>query len=172
MQDYAENQGKLTNDIESILNKNDVKHEASDILWVVKTGDAGDQLDSNIDEYTGKDAVLRKTRIVFLEKGNDKVGLQHLLKEHAEQFKKKFDGIKSNDISEFIERTMENRQPFGSKEGTKGGITVVYKIEEDKYLVVGIASNGFIITAHPSSKKKVFQSLGLNQKQKKQKKNK
>ena len=172
MQDYAENQGKLTNDIESILNKNDVKHEASDILWVVKTNEAGHQLDYDIDKYTKDDAELRKTRIVFLEEGSDRGGLRHILK-HAQQFKDKFPGIESNnDVSKFIEHTMENYQPFGSKKGKNEGITVVYRFEGDKYLVVGIGSNGFIVTAHPSSKKKVFQSLGLNEKKKKPKKNK
>lgn len=138
--------------LKEVLDKAGVKYDASKVKWAITSDDAG--LTTAINQKTGPKALLRTTRIIFLEQGNDCAGLQHIYKRHAKDFKNKADINCAEGISKYIEKVMKEYDPSDVKSSKRGGIHVIYKITNDNsyYLHMGIGSNGFIVTAYPSSK--------------------
>lgn len=96
-------------------------------------------------------AIIRKegSGIVWLETGDQKSGLEHIIKRHAKDFEAR--GIKKEDIPKFIKKALKHGERIETKE-SKGGEEVILKLEGKQYKIV-IASNGFIVTAYPVKEK-------------------
>lgn len=102
-----------------------VKCNIDDIVGIVKTADG---------------------KIVWLEKGNSKAGLEHILS-HADQFATQ--GIAKEKIPDFIMYAVENGTIVG-KQRTRPIYEVMY--EGKLYRVaISIGKNGFIVGANPKS---------------------
>ncbi|MFC9749586.1 polymorphic toxin-type HINT domain-containing protein [Streptomyces niveus] len=89
-------------------------------------------------------------RIVFLEKGNSRAGLQHILEEHADDFKKA--GVTRQEIADLVMAAVTK----GKKVGTqgKGDGRPVYEVEfkgNERRVAVTVGSNGFVVGANPKS---------------------
>ena len=105
-----------------------VKHNPDDILGIARLSDG---------------------KIVFLEIGNDGAGWQHIRKQHAENFAAR--GIPENQIIDAVMAAVINGRILGNQ----GRSRTVYEIEFNgaiQYISVEVASNGYIVSANPTSK--------------------
>jgi hypothetical protein len=91
--------------------------------------------------------------IVFLEKGNDKAGLQHILKRHSDEFKKR--GIEANNLPKVLIRlvTLASAREKTTQKGSTGRVKgYTYNSKHfGKPIKVVVGANGFIVTAHPTT---------------------
>lgn len=86
-------------------------------------------------------------KIIFLEQGNKKAGLQHILS-HATDFANK--GVSQDEIPELVTRAATQ----GEKVGVSGRDRPIYQIMHNGTMLkiaVTIGSNGFIVGANPVS---------------------
>ena len=103
-----------------------VKFTEKDLIWVFKN---------------------KEDKIIFLEKGKDSGGFQHILK-HKKEFLNK--GISEQDLANFIMESLKNGKIVG-KEGSRFVYEYTYKgIKQTTAITVG--SNGFVVGANPVSK--------------------
>ncbi len=121
------------------LTKAGVKFNPDDVLFVTK-------------DKTGQ--------LVWLEKGNKAAGLEHILygdgrsRGHASDFKKAF-GLDSNQVAGYLQKVIT----YGSivsntvkPVGNRMGFERIYSYQGNYYIVTGIGSNGFIVSAYPHKK--------------------
>ncbi|WP_324691642.1 RHS repeat domain-containing protein [Flavobacterium cheonhonense] len=88
-------------------------------------------------------------KIVFLEKGNAKAGLEHIMK-HADDFSK--NGIAKDDIADFVfDATTKGKIVGYQGEGTGRPIYEYLYKGEVKRVAVTTSENGFIVGANPVS---------------------
>jgi hypothetical protein len=112
-----------------------VKHNADDILRIAKKPDG---------------------TIVFLERGNLKSGLQHILHEHAAEFIDR--GIPQEQISDAVMSAVIN----GRMVGTQGKNRIVYEVDFNgltQYISVSVSTNGYIVGANPAPRKLIRRSF-------------
>ena len=116
--------GKNANLLDELASSG-VKYNANDVVAITKTADE---------------------KLVWLEKGNSRAGLEHIM-QHADQFTTK--GISSDKIPDFIMHAIQNGKIVGTQR-TSPIYEVVY---EGKLQRVGISisENGFIVGANPKS---------------------
>lgn len=129
-------------DLISELRKNDIKFSEKDIVFIVR-------------DTTGK--------IVWLENGNSLRGLKHILdganggQGHAKDFKNAF-GISREKIPSFLKSVFSKgtiiKESVITRNGRKG-YERIYRYN-GKYLILsGIGTNGFIVSAYPTTKEKL-----------------
>ena len=125
---------KNAGEIENLINKaliqelkeKGVKFTEENLMWLFKNKDG---------------------KIIFLEKGKNSGGFQHILK-HKEEFLDK--GIFEEDLAEFIMKSLKNGKIVG-KEGSRFVYEYIYKgIKQTTAITV--SSNGFVVGANPVSK--------------------
>ena len=89
-------------------------------------------------------------KLIFLEKGNEKAGLTHIIDRHAEDFERI--GVKIEDIAHVIFEAATKGISLGHQ-GTKltREIFQITYNDEHKNIAITISSNGFIVGANPSS---------------------
>lgn len=105
-----------------------------------------------------KEDVLFVTRdktgqLIWLEKGNDSAGLEHILKH-------KFDfyntvKIKEDDIPEYLRKAITYGVVVKNKVKMihgRQGYERVYKYDSKYYILAGIGLNGFVVSAYPTKK--------------------
>lgn len=86
-------------------------------------------------------------RTVWLEKGTDASGLQHIYKRHEADFVNK--GISRDDIPNVVMSALERGKVVGIN-----GSANVYRITHngvEQNIAVGVGSNGFVVRANPVS---------------------
>lgn len=87
-------------------------------------------------------------QVVFLESGNSRAGLQHIVEKHGADFAAK--GISEAQIPRAVVGALERGQIVGTN-----GSASVYRIKIDgttQYIRVGVSTNGFIVQANPVTK--------------------
>ncbi|XWK88023.1 MAG: hypothetical protein U7127_28205 [Phormidium sp.] len=96
-------------------------------------------------------AKLADGKIVFLESGNSKAGLQHILENHAADFSNK--GISSEQIPDAIITAVTQGTIVGYL-GTGNKPRPIYQVYfqgTSQYIAVTVSENGFIVGANPTS---------------------
>lgn len=91
---------------------------------------------------------LQDGRVVWLEKGSDSAGLQHIYMRHETEFTKK--GISREEVPGVVMSALER----GEIVGTTGSANV-YRISHngvEQNIAIGVGSNGFVVRANPASK--------------------
>lgn len=86
-------------------------------------------------------------KVIFLEKGNQKAGLAHIVSAHGDDFVK--NGIAKGDIADFVFDAAKNGKEVG-KQGTRTIYETTYK-GQTKRVAVEVSDNGFIVGANPKS---------------------
>ena len=110
------------------LARSGVKYNPDEVIAVMKTSDG---------------------KLIWLERGNDSAGLEHILK-HADQFITK--GIAKEEIPEFIMEAIKNGKIIGYQgRGISRPIYETIYNGEVKRVAITIGSNGFIVGANPVS---------------------
>ena len=97
-----------------------------------------------------------QTKTIYLEEGDSRKGLQHIMDGHAGDFQRKFQANDKTAVAKAIKDTilMGDWCTYGYKQSSRGGFTICYQINEKNYLQVTVSSQGFIVTAYPRSKVK------------------
>lgn len=88
-------------------------------------------------------------KIIFLEQGNSRAGLQHIIQAHGSDFVKQ--GIAIGEIPALLITAVEQNNVLG----TQGRSRVIFLVEfkEKVYQVaIQISHNGFIVSANPRSR--------------------
>jgi hypothetical protein len=91
-------------------------------------------------------------KIVFLETGDEKSGLQHILKDHALEFSEQ--GIQPNQIPDVIMTAVTQGQKVGLQGKTHRTPRSIYRFSfnnQFKYIAIQISDNGYIVSANPKS---------------------
>lgn len=91
-------------------------------------------------------------KIVWLETGNKRAGLNHIIEEHGSQFYGK--GISNNEIPNYIMEAVHQGNIVGYQ-GKKNPRTIYEFVYEGKKqrVAITIGPNGFIVGANPKSSK-------------------
>lgn len=107
-----------------------VKFNKEDVLFVTK--DKGNHL-------------------IWLEKGNDYAGLNHILKRHSADFLKMHEVSKENITSHINEIVTNGNIEYSRvvKRNNREGIERLYVHNGKYYLLTGIGTNGFMVSAYP-----------------------
>jgi hypothetical protein len=98
----------------------------------------------------------RTGQIVWLEKGNASAGLEHIVSRHANDFKSKM-GVEEKNIASTLQDIVKTGQVVSNKtKEIKGrnNFERIYKYKGRYYVLTGIGSNGFLVTAYPVDEKK------------------
>ena len=91
-------------------------------------------------------------QLIWLEKGNNNAGLQHIINRHLSDFNKT-NGVNESTIVEFLYNVLSNGEIISSKPSKyANGLDKIYNYDNNYYLIAGIGSNGFIVTAFPIPK--------------------
>ena len=98
------------------------------------------------------DAIVRigrdpQGKVVFLEKGDDEAGLQHILNRHADDFERR--GIPKEEIPDAVMDAVTK----GEHVGIQGRGRPVYEVEirgKIQRIAVSTGNNGFIVGANPA----------------------
>ena len=98
---------------------------------------------------------------VWLEKGNALAGLQHILDGdgrspgHAADFERAF-GVSREAIPGYLQKVVTDGVVVSNelkKIGSREGYERVYYYEGNHYVITGVGTNGFIISAYPKRRK-------------------
>eukprot|EP00475_Leptophrys_vorax_P028258 TRINITY_DN4081_c0_g1_i1.p1 TRINITY_DN4081_c0_g1~~TRINITY_DN4081_c0_g1_i1.p1 ORF type:complete len:120 (-),score=27.97 TRINITY_DN4081_c0_g1_i1:476-835(-) len=115
-------------------------------LWKVDKGSAGLGRVVNSDD-------------VYLDQGDAKSGLTHIVEKHAQDFERRF-GVTSGKISEFLYTQLQGGEykTYGY-EKKDSSLAVYFQIQEQSFLfVVFNVDTGRIITAMPGDKNQANKS--------------
>lgn len=89
----------------------------------------------------------KKNELVWLEQGNEIVGLEHIIMRHSNNLKEAF-GVDKEQIPSFIKSVIENGRLVSSrKNGMK--ITKIYDYGGKHYVLCALGTNGFIVSVYP-----------------------
>jgi hypothetical protein len=105
----------------------DVKHTPEKIVKIAKQADG---------------------KIVFLEEGNTKAGLQHILEEHSSDFADQ--GIEAEQIPDAIITALTEGKIIGYQGRKK--TRIIYEVNfnsKTHYIAVTVSDNGYIVGANP-----------------------
>lgn len=94
--------------------------------------------------------------IIFLEKGNSRSGLQHIVEGHGTDFTNR--GISENQIPDAVITAVTK----GRIVGVQGVGRTVYEVtfnSQIQYISVTVASNGYIVGANPTSDRLIRQFI-------------
>lgn len=100
-------------------------------------------------------------QIVWLETGNELAGLQHILDGngrtpgHATDFERAF-GATREAIPDYLHKVITDGIVVSNelkKVGSREGYERIYYYEGNHYVITGIGTNGFIISAYPKRRK-------------------
>ena len=136
----AENEAAVAEEIGLIeeLDKNNVKFNREDIVFITR-------------DKTGQ--------ILWLENGNAGAGLEHILNGngktigHAADFERAF-GIERSEIPDLLKKVVSQGEIISNTlkpVGRRMGFERVYSYRGQKYVLAGIGTNGFIVSAYPVS---------------------
>ena len=117
------------------------------------------KLDEAKVKYTKEDVIFVTNdsikKVIWLEKGNDNRGLQHIIKNHNNDFKKAFN-VEEKDIPEYLNNIVAKGKIVQNKVkkiNGREGYERIYYYKGNYYVLISIGTNGFIITAYPIRKK-------------------
>jgi len=114
------------------------------------------ELVNNGYKFTLEDIIFitkdKEDKLVWLERGNEYGGLNHILKNHSEDFEIAF-GIKGDEISLYLYNAITYGTMVRSTlSKIEGGFDRIYEYDGDYYTFVGMGDNGFIVTSFPTGK--------------------
>jgi len=88
---------------------------------------------------------------VWLEKGTPSVGLEHIVQRHSDDFLNKH-GIEQGDIPSHLKNVFSNGKVEYTRLINKNGhlgSEKLYSYQGQYYLLSGVGTNGFIVSAYP-----------------------
>jgi len=112
-------------DLIAELVRQGIKHTPENIIFIVRNNES---------------------KILFLEQGNSKAGLQHIIEVHGADFVNQ--GIALKEIADFLKAAIQQNKV----QGTQGRSRTIFKVNFKNtvyYVAIDISVNGFIVGANP-----------------------
>ena len=116
------------------------------------------QLEQGGVKFSKKDMVFvtkdKTGQVVWLEKGNASSGLQHIVSRHANDFQSKH-GVSKSQISNHLNDVFTSGKVEYSRITQKNGrpgYERLYSHNGKYYLLTGVGTNGYIVSAYPINK--------------------
>ena len=116
------------------------------------------QLEQSGVKFSKKDMVFvtkdKTGQVVWLEKGNESSGLQHIVSRHANDFQSKH-GISKSKISNHLNDVFTSGKVEYSRitqKNGRDGYERLYSHNRKYYLLTGVGTNGYIVSAYPINK--------------------
>lgn len=113
------------------------------------------QLEQSGVKFSKKDMVFvtkdKTGQVVWLEKGNASSGLQHIVSRHADDFQSKH-GVSKSQISNHLNVVFTSGKVEYSRitqKNGKPGYERLYSHNGKYYLLTGVGTNGYIVSAYP-----------------------
>lgn len=120
------------------------------------------ELERNHTKFTKDDIVFitrdKTGQIVWLEQGNESVGLYHILETanngqgHAKDFAESF-GVNRGGIATFLKKVLERGEVVSDRITTRNNRNVcerIYKYKNNSILILfALGTNGFVVSAYP-----------------------
>lgn len=100
----------------------------------------------------------KSDQLIWLEKGNENAGLNHILNKHANDFFVKHNVSKEN-IASHIKEIVTNGNIEYSRltmRRNREGIEKLYSYNGKYYLLTGVGTNGFLVSAYPIKEKEAI----------------
>ena len=126
--------------IVSEMERNNIKFAKEDLIFTTK-------------DKTGQ--------LIFLEKGNSSAGLKHIEQRHTEDFVEKHK-IQASQVSKHIHSVFTQGDLEYSRTTVKKGkegFERLYKYKGKYYLLSGVGTNGFVVSAYPLDDKNAEQHI-------------
>ncbi len=108
--------------------------------------------------FTTKD---KTGQLIFLEKGNSSAGLKHIEQRHTKDFVEKHK-IQASQVSKHIHSVFTQGDLEYSRTTVKKGkegFERLYKYKGKYYLLSGVGTNGFVVSAYPLDDKTAKQHI-------------
>ena len=105
-------------------------------------------------------------KLIWLEKGNDQSGLNHIKARHSNDFAKKH-GVSVDKIQSHIKNIIEHGKLEYEKVTQRNGRDCyerLYSKSGKYYLQMGVGFNGYLVSAYPISKKEALALIRRNKK--------
>lgn len=113
-----------------------------------------DELRKSGKKYNEEDIVMitktKKNELVWLEKGNETAGLEHILNRHGDQFLQK--GITAESMPSFLKTAIENGRIVGNQGRIHSQPRMIYEVDYNGEMIkvaITISDNGYIVGANP-----------------------
>ena len=92
-----------------------------------------------------------QNKLIWLERGNEKAGLMHIIINHKTDFENAL-GIKENEIALYLYNVITNGKLLDLKPSkASNGEDRIYEFDGNYYTFVAMGNNGFIVTSFPFS---------------------
>lgn len=119
------------------------------------------ELESNGVKFSKENIVFitkdKTGQTIWLEKGNSTAGLEHIINGngrtpgHGKDFEKAF-GVSKDQIPNYLNKIISNGSVISSELkdiNGRSGFERIYYFDKKYYVLTGIGTNGFIVTAYP-----------------------
>ena len=113
------------------------------------------EMERNNIKFTKEDLIFttkdKTGQLIFLEKGNSSAGLKHIEQRHTEDFVEKHK-IQASQVSKHIHSVFTQGDLEYSRTTVKKGkegFERLYKYKGKYYLLSGVGTNGFVVSAYP-----------------------
>ncbi len=136
-----------------VLEKFRIGYDPAGLLWTVSVYKAG--FDPALIENLLPGTQLAASKTLFLERGSDSAGLIHIWNRHQKQFKDLLNLHDADQVQRYLYKVMSKGVyyiwAYNVVKDSRGGMEIVYIINEKLYLHVIVSNNGYIVTAFPTS---------------------
>ena len=108
----------------------------------------------NVINKQDSDTEVYSSKTIFLEEGDSRGGLVHIMERHENDFENKFGVRGKQGISNKIHNIILQGDfcTYGYQEDPRGGFSLCYQINESLYLIVVVSDKGFIVSSYPKDK--------------------
>ena len=113
-------------------------------------------------KFNAKDVLFvtkdESNQMIWLEKGNNGAGLNHILSKHANDFLRKHSVTSENIANHINEIVTKGKIEYSriKSNGTYERFEKLYLHNNEYYLLTGIGANGFIVSAYPVREKEAI----------------
>ena len=99
---------------------------------------------------------LYRTKTIYLEEGDSRGGLEHIMQRHENDFTSKLGISGKQEVAKKIYKIVKMGDwcTHGYQKDSRGGFSLCYQINERLYLIMVVSNKGFIVTAYPRPKVK------------------
>lgn len=109
-----------------------------------------------------------ESTVIWIEEGNDKAGLKHIVERHSEEFD--YRGIPEDKIAELVEAattlgTLAGRQGKEDRRPPPRPILVLYFYGKPFAVAISVGSNGFVVGMNPRNFEQAAAAAGLDKTQ-------
>ena len=97
---------------------------------------------------------MYRDKKIYLEEGDSRGGLVHIMERHGSDFERKFDVTGKQAVADKIKSIVKYGDwcTYGFQKDSRGGFTLCYQIHEKLFLLVVVSDKGFIVSSYPKDK--------------------